>query len=151
MTRCKIPATLSRSSHAHLIEDEVVGVQVSCFWNQQSSQEPRPDCRRVTATENHIHYVNVSVIIKFSQKTSIFTLIHKIICFGCVLELPPWGDSNTHPKHMILWRIIENYPFLSFWFRPQISPIFIYVRWKSGVTFVRRCLHDAIEIGNVMN
>ena len=36
------------------------------------------------------HYVNVSVLIKFSQKTSVFTLIisslNKIICFGCVLE-----------------------------------------------------------------
>ena len=38
------------------------------------------------------HYMNVSVLIKFSQKTSIFTLIiiilHKIICFGCVLDSP---------------------------------------------------------------
>ena len=32
--------------------------------------------------------------------------------FGCVLESPHRGDSNTHPKHMILWRNIEN-PFLS--------------------------------------
>ena len=24
------------------------------------------------------------------------------------------GDSNTHPQHMILWKNIENYPFLAF-------------------------------------
>ena len=40
-----------------------------------------------------VHYVNVSVLIKFSQKTSVFTLtiilvLHKIICFGCVLVSP---------------------------------------------------------------
>ena len=36
-----------------------------------------------------VYYVNVSILIKFSQKTSLFTLIlHKIICFGCVLESP---------------------------------------------------------------
>ena len=39
----------------------------------------------------HNHFVNVSVLIKFSQKTSVFTFI--IIssiksCFGCVLESP---------------------------------------------------------------
>ena len=45
-----------------------------------------------------IHYVNVSLLINFSQKTSDFTL----------------SDSNTHPQHMILWRNIANYPFLSF-------------------------------------
>ena len=58
-----------------------------------------------------LHYMNVIVLIKFSQKTSV---LHKIICFGCVLESPHRGDSNTHPKHIILWRYIENYPFLSF-------------------------------------
>ena len=35
-------------------------------------------------------------------KNSIF--LHKIICFGCVLESPHRGDSNKHPKHMILLR-----------------------------------------------
>ena len=32
-----------------------------------------------------------------------------IICCGCVLESPHRGDSNTHPKHMILWRIYDKY------------------------------------------
>ena len=45
-----------------------------------------------TGTSETKHYMNVSVLIKFSQKTSVFTLIikvlHKIIYFGCVLELP---------------------------------------------------------------
>ena len=59
------------------------------------------------------HYVNVSVLIKFSQKTLSFFL-HKIICCGCVLELPHRGDSNTYPQHMILWRNIETFHFLSF-------------------------------------
>ena len=34
--------------------------------------------------------------------------LHKIICCGCVLESPHRGDSNTHRKHMILWRIYDN-------------------------------------------
>ena len=41
------------------------------------------------------------------EKKSIF--FHKIICCGCVLESPHRGDSNTHPKHMILWRTYDNY------------------------------------------
>ena len=32
----------------------------------------------------------------------------KTICCGCVLESPHRGDSNTHPKHMILWRTYDN-------------------------------------------
>ena len=38
-----------------------------------------------------------------------FRVFHKIICFGCVLESPHRGDSNTHPQHMILWRTYDNY------------------------------------------
>ena len=34
--------------------------------------------------------------------------LHKIICYGCVLESPHRGDFNTHPKHMILWRTYDN-------------------------------------------
>ena len=52
------------------------------------------------------------------------SVLHRIICCGCVLESPPRGDSNTHPEHMFLWRNIENYHFLSFLFQPQISPMF---------------------------
>ena len=41
-----------------------------------------------------------------NDKNGLFSIfLHKIICFGCVLEL---GDSNTHPKHMILWRTNDN-------------------------------------------
>ena len=43
-----------------------------------------------------------------------FSIKSYVICFECVLESPRRGDSNTHPQHMILWRNIENYPFLSF-------------------------------------
>ena len=45
-----------------------------------------------TGTSETKHYMNVSVLIKFSQKTTVFTLIikflHKIIYFGFVLESP---------------------------------------------------------------
>ena len=51
---------------------------------------------------------------KVFTKTSVFYLDYhkfsindKIICFGCVLESP-------RPQHMILWRNIKNYSFLSF-------------------------------------
>ena len=40
-------------------------------------------------------------------KFSIF--LHKIICCGCVLESPHRGDSNTHPQHMLLWRIYGEF------------------------------------------
>ena len=45
---------------------------------------------------------------------------------------------------MILWRIIENYPFYHFDSDPRFPPflLYMYVRWKSGVTFVRRCFRD---------
>ena len=44
-----------------------------------------------------------------NDKNGLFSIfLHKIICFGCVLESPQRGDSNTHPKHMILWRTNDN-------------------------------------------
>ena len=39
------------------------------------------------------------------RKFSIF--LHRIICCGCVLGSSHRGDSNTHPKHMILWRTYD--------------------------------------------
>ena len=48
---------------------------------------------------------------------------------------------------MILWRNTENYPFLSFDSDPRFPPILLYVRWKSGVTFVRRCFRDVSHFG----
>ena len=49
---------------------------------------------------------------------------------------------------MILWRNIDNYPFLSIFINsdsdPRFPPFLLYVRWKSGVTFVRRCFRDGI-------
>ena len=90
-----------------------------------------------------------SVLIKFSQKGQCFYrnyhVLHKIICFGCVLESPHRGNSNTYPQHIILWRNVENYPFLSFDPDPRFSPFSLYVRWKSGVTFVRRCFRDDVS------
>ena len=45
---------------------------------------------------------------------------------------------------MILWRNIEIFHVLSF---PRFPPLLIYVRLKSGVTFVRRCFRDAFRGG----
>ena len=91
--------------------------------------------------------MNVSVLIKFSQKTSVFYLnyhvLHKIICFGCVLESPRGGNSNAHPKDMNLWRKLKIIHFYHFDSDPRFPPFLLYVRWKSGVTFVRRRFRDA--------
>ena len=98
------------------------------------------------------NYVNVSVIIKCSQKTRLYSFgclpkipsaLHKIICCGCVLESSRRDDSNTHPQHMFLWRIIENYHCLSFHCNPRFPLFLLYVRCKSGATFVRKCFRDA--------
>ena len=64
------------------------------------------------------------------------------MCCGCVLESPQGGDSNTHPQHIILWRNIENFTFYHFYSDPKFHPFLLPVRWKSGVTFVRRCFRD---------
>ena len=39
--------------------------------------------------------------IQNDKKRKISIFLHKIICYGCVLESPHRGDSNTHPKHII--------------------------------------------------
>ena len=91
--------------------------------------------------------MNVSVLIKFfKKKTQCFLLDYhkfsiKSYVFGCVLESPQWGDSNTYPQHMILWRNIEIFHFCHFDSDPR-SPFLLHVSWKSGVTFVRRCFRD---------
>ena len=43
---------------------------------------------------------------------------------------------------MILWRSIEIFHFFHFNSNPRFPPFLLYVRWKSGVTFVRRCFRD---------
>ena len=45
---------------------------------------------------------------------------------------------------MILWRNIEN--FYHFDSDPRFSPFLLYVRCKSGVTFVRRCFRDVSHL-----
>ena len=47
-----------------------------------------------------------------------------------------------HIYNMILCRNIESNLFLLFRFRPRFPLFSLYVRWKSGVTFVRRCFRD---------
>ena len=46
---------------------------------------------------------------------------------------------------MILWRNIEIFKFFTFYHfdpDPRFPPFLLYVRWKSGVSFVRRCFRD---------
>ena len=47
---------------------------------------------------------------------------------------------------MILLRNIENYSFLFFESDPRFPQFLLYVRWKSGVIFVRRCFRDVITV-----
>ena len=47
---------------------------------------------------------------------------------------------------MIVWRNIEIFTFYHFDSDPRFSPFLLYVRWKSGVTFVRRCFPADIEV-----
>ena len=78
------------------------------------------------------------------------------------------GDSIHYPQHMVLRRNLDKHHFLSFQYQPQISPVFtickvqiliiitfyhfninarfpqfllhVYVRCKSGITFVQRSI-----------
>ena len=43
---------------------------------------------------------------------------------------------------MILWRNIEIFHFES---DPRFPPFLLHVRWKSGVTFVRRCFRNVYK------
>ena len=43
---------------------------------------------------------------------------------------------------MILWRNIEFFTFYHFDPDPRFPPFLLYVWWKSGVTFVRKCFRD---------
>ena len=47
---------------------------------------------------------------------------------------------------MILWRNIKNYPFYQIDSDFRFPPFLLYVRWKSGVTFVRRCFRDDFRL-----
>ena len=73
--------------------------------------------------------MNVSVLMKFSPKTSVFYLkYHKISIKSYVMDVfkNRLGEAILIHIHSIwfLWRNIEKYHFLSFSFRPQIFPIF---------------------------
>ena len=76
-------------------------------------QASRKHLRTKVAPDLHLTYskdggksgVGIKMIKKMGKK-SIF--IHKIICCGCALESPHRGDSNTHSKHMILWRTYDD-------------------------------------------
>ena len=50
--------------------------------------------------------------------------------------------SNTYPQHMIYGEISKFFSFYHFDSDPRYTPFLLYVRWKSGVTFVRRCFRD---------
>ena len=70
---------------------------------------------------------------------SVIINLHKIIDRRCVLEASRQSDSNTRSQHMISWRNIEKKSLLIILIP---TPILLYVRMKSWVTFVRRCFRD---------
>ena len=70
---------------------------------------------------------------------SVIINLHKIIDRRCVLESSRQSDSNTRSQHMISWRNIEKKSLLIILIP---TPILLYVRMKSWVTFVRRCFRD---------
>ena len=73
-----------------------------------------------------MHYVNVSILIKFSQKTSVFYLNHhKFSIKSYVLDVY-YNDSNTHPQHMILQRILKIIHFNHFDSDPRFPPFLLY-------------------------
>ena len=41
---------------------------------------------------------------------------------------------------------MKCFTFYHFDFDPRFPPFLLYVRWKSGVTFVRRCFHDVFVV-----
>ena len=57
-------------------------------------------CGTEVTPDLHLTYSKHGVNLGLESIYKIF--LHKIICCGCVLESPHRGDSNTHPKHMIL-------------------------------------------------
>ena len=79
-------------------------------WNHDACSS-RKHLRTKVTPDFHLTYSKMGEIWGRDQndkngKLSIY--LHKIICCGCVLESPHRGDSNTHPKHMILWRTYDN-------------------------------------------
>ena len=56
--------------------------------------------------------------------------------------IPRRDDSNTHPQHMLLWKKSKIIDLYYFHFNPRLPIFLLYVRWKSGVTFVWRCFFD---------
>ena len=47
---------------------------------------------------------------------------------------------------MMLCRNIKIFHFYHFDSDPRFPPFLLYVRWKSGVTFVRRCFRDVFTV-----
>ena len=39
----------------------------------------------------------------------LFLFPHRTLCFGYLLELPQWGDSNKYPKHMLLEVLMQSF------------------------------------------
>ena len=101
-------------------------------------------CSGVTLREHfHTHetFKEDQILKVFFSLLSLVLL--NIICCGYLLESLPRGDSNRSPEHMILW---INSHFLSFNTNPRIPSFVIYVRCKSGVTFVLRRFRDDVVV-----
>ena len=50
---------------------------------------------------------------------------------------------------MIYGEILKIIHFYHFDSDPRFSPFLLYVRWKSGVTIVRKCFRDVLEKGHL--
>ena len=100
--------------------------------------------------------MNVSVLIKFSKKTSVFYLnYHKFSIKSYVLDVYEnrLGEAILIHIHNILFygeilKIIHLYYFDS---DPRFPPFLLYVRWKSGVTLVWRCFRDVKDIWQLIS
>ena len=71
------------------------------------------------------------------------------LCFGYLLELPHWGDSNKYPKHVLLGNENKTWPFLHIYLVIKYS-----VHVQQGIHFndnvfgnkCSRCNEDSLYI-----
>ena len=65
-----------------------------------------------------------------------------MICRGCVLESLRRGDPYTFLQHNFYGIILKIITFYHIDSNPRFRQFLLYVRCKSGVTFVRICFRD---------
>ena len=96
------------------------------------------------------HYENVSVIILFLLKTGFFYLnyykfsIKSYVVDVCLNRLAKAILIHIHDIRFY-GEILKITTFYNFDSGPRFPQFLLYVRWKSGVTFVRRYFRDVTE------